>query len=152
MKHLRLRVFKIALSAAGLAAMASCSCVHTPPGTSVAVALARRPQLVRIPQAAGPVGERSVQRGLGDRVPVPAVEPALPSGGGGDRVADAYSRGTFCMQAGNDAEAITAFEEAVKLDPSFTEAWQNLAMLYEKLGDEKKALEAFKRSKRIAKE
>ena len=47
-------------------------------------------------------------------------------------------------------EAIKAFEEAVKADPKFTEAWQNLAVLYEKVGDEKKAVEAFRRSKKIA--
>jgi Tfp pilus assembly protein PilF len=65
-------------------------------------------------------------------------------------VAEAYSRGEFCLGAGKDDEAITAFEEVVKIDPTFTEAWQHLAMLYEKKGNSKKAMDAFKRSKKVA--
>jgi Tfp pilus assembly protein PilF len=38
----------------------------------------------------------------------------------------------------------------VKLDPGFTDAWNNLALLYEKTGHEKKAIEAFKKAKKIA--
>ena len=138
---------KLAASAF-VAISALCGCVHTPPGTPVAVALARRPVLVRMPlapqtTASHTMGAAPVARG-------PVVEPALPKAENVDRVADAYSRGNFCMQAGNDAEAIKAFEEAVKVDPKFTEAWQNLAVLYEKVGDEKKAVEAFRRSKKIA--
>ena len=67
-----------------------------------------------------------------------------------ERVAEAFSRGQFCMQAGKDAEAIAAFEEAVKIDPSFNEAWQHLAILYEKTGQEKKALEAFRHARKVA--
>jgi Tfp pilus assembly protein PilF len=65
-------------------------------------------------------------------------------------VAEAYSRGEFCIGAGKNDEAIAAFEEVVKIDPTFTEAWQQLAMLYEKKGNSKKAMEAFRRSKKIA--
>jgi Tfp pilus assembly protein PilF len=56
----------------------------------------------------------------------------------------------FCLQAGRDMEAIEAFQEVVKLDPGFTDAWNNLALLYEKTGHEKKAIEAFKKAKKIA--
>ena len=123
-------------------------CVHTPAGTSVEVALAKKAALVRMPAPAntppGPAGGGSQ---------VTAVEPALPEGGAVvERVGEAYSRGTFCVEAGRDAEAIEAFREVVKLDPTFSDAWHNLAMLYEKAGDEKKAIEAFKKAKKIARQ
>jgi len=136
-------------AAVSLLSLTACAVVHTPPGTPVALALARKPELVRMPLAPSGVGH-TMGAGPGGRMP--SVEPDLPKTENVDRVADAYSRGNFCMQAGNDAEAITAFEEAVKIDPNFTEAWQNLAVLYEKLGQEKKAVEAFRRSKKIAKQ
>lgn len=52
------------------------------------------------------------------------------------------------MEAGKDAEAITAFQETVKIDPGFTEAWQHLAILYAKVGQEKKSLDAYHRAKK----
>jgi len=67
-------------------------------------------------------------------------------------VGDAYSRGMFCLQTGRDPEAIEAFQEVVKLDPGFTDAWHNLALLYEKTGHKEKAIEAFKRAKKIARQ
>jgi Tfp pilus assembly protein PilF len=54
------------------------------------------------------------------------------------------------MQAGKDAEAIAAFQEAVKIDPGFAEAWQHLAILYAKTGDDKKSLEAYRKAKSVA--
>jgi tetratricopeptide (TPR) repeat protein len=128
------------------------SMVHTPPGTAVDLALARKPQLVRMPLSPAAVSFRASAPAAPGNAKVPAVEPELPRNDSVDRVADAYSRGNFCMQAGNDSDAIAAFEETVKLDPSFTEAWQNLAALYEKQGDEKKAVNAYRRAKKIAKE
>jgi len=124
--------------------------VHTPPGTAVDVALARKPDLVRMPLSPAAASVRAEDAGASG-AKVPAVEPDLPRDDSVGRVADAYSRGNFCMQAGNDADAVAAFEETVKLDPTFTEAWQNLAALYEKRGDEKKAIEAYKRAKKLAK-
>jgi hypothetical protein len=82
--------------------------------------------------------------------PVAAVEPPMPADNTVERVGEAYSRGEFCLGAGKVDEAIAAFEEAVKIDPAFTEAWQNLAMLYEKKGNSKKAIEAFRRAKKVA--
>jgi tetratricopeptide (TPR) repeat protein len=124
-------------------ALGACSHVqltHVPPGESLGVALARKPDLVRMPTP-----------------PPSAVPPAAPTPSTGlpqsdntARVADAYSRGEFCMNAGKDDEAIGAFEEAVKIDPTFTDAWQRLAALYEKKGENKKAIEAFRRSKKVA--
>lgn len=112
------------------------ACVHTPPGTSVELALAKKAELVRLP--APPPSQ----------VKVRAVEPDLPSNSKVELIADAFTRGQFCMKAGKDSEAIAAFEETVKLDPNFTDAWQNLAILYEKNGESKKAIDAFKRSKK----
>jgi Tfp pilus assembly protein PilF len=115
---------------------------HVPPGESVNVALAKKPEVVRLPVAPTAVPHTPVAR--------PAVEPALPADNTVERVAEAYTRGGFCMSAGKDQEAIEAFEEAVKIDPGFGEAWQHLAMLYEKKGESKKALDAFRRAKKPA--
>ena len=125
--------------------------VHTPPGTGVDVALARRPELVRMPLSPAAASVRAADAVAPGGAKAPAVEPDLPKDDSVGRVADAYSRGNFCMQAGNDADAVSAFEETVKLDPTFTEAWQNLAALYEKRGDDKKAVEAYRRAKKLAK-
>jgi len=125
--------------------------VHTPPGTAVDVALARKPELVRMPLSPEAASVRAASPAAPGGANVPAVEPDLPRDDSVGRVADAYSRGNFCMQAGNDADAVAAFEQTVKLDPTFTEAWQNLAALYEKRGDEKKAIEAYKRAKKLSK-
>ena len=112
---------------------------HVRPGESLSVALAKKPELLRLPTPP-PSAVASV----------PSVEPDLPKSDNISRTAEAYSRGEFCMNAGKDDEAIAAFQEVVKIDPSFTEAWQHLAALYEKRGDNKKAIEAFRRSKKIA--
>ncbi|HEX8311815.1 MAG TPA: tetratricopeptide repeat protein [Chthoniobacteraceae bacterium] len=134
------------------------ACVHTPPGTSVEVALAKKPEVVRLPAPPPPVvepGSAVASTGAGTNssngtgVNVPAVEPALPDNKV-ERVAEAYTRGQFCMQAGKDDEAITAFEEVVRIDPTFFDGWSNLALLYEKTGNEEKAVEAFRKSKKVA--
>ena len=127
-----------------LALLALAACVHTPPGTSVKVALAQKAELIRMPGP--PPG--TVAAAFGRSAVI--VEPELPGNSTMERVAEAFSRGQFCMQAGKDAEAIAAFEEAVKIDPSFNEAWQHLAILYEKTGQEKKALEAFRHARKVA--
>jgi tetratricopeptide (TPR) repeat protein len=130
-----------------LAGCAMPKVAHTPPGTSVEIALAKKAELVQMPTPA-PVPGAQAAAGV---VHVPAVEPPMPERNlVVEQVGDAYSRGIFCLRAERDAEAIAAFEEAVKLDPTFTDAWENLALLYEKMGDPKKALEAFKKAKKLA--
>ena len=128
--------------------LAKVNVTHVPPGQSLDVALAKKPELVRLPAPAHPVAGHPT----GVAGPVASVEPDLPGSDNAARVADAYSRGEFCMSTGKDDEAITAFQEAVRIDPTFTEAWQQLATLYEKKGDNKKAIEAFRRSKKIARQ
>ncbi len=125
-------------------------CVHTPPGTSVEIALAKKAQLIRLPAAPESV---ALARSGGGNVHVPAIEPELPVME--DRVeaeAEAFTRGKFAMSDGKDVEAIQAFEETVHIDPTHQEAWQNLALLYEKTGSEKKAAAAFRRSKDLARQ
>lgn len=121
------------------------ACTHTPPGTSVQVALAKKAELVRLPGP--PPGSY-----LGTVPPggLPIIEPELPGMSTVERVGEAFSRGQFCMEAGKDQEAISAFQEAVKIDTSFAEAWQHLAILYAKVGQEKKSLDAFHRAKKVA--
>ena len=141
-----LHPFAKILSLAGLAlALGGCASLkvtHVPPGQSLDEAMAKKPELVRLPAPPPP--------DLAMLGPVPAVEPELPGNSTVERVAAAYSRGEFCLGAGKMNEAIAAFEEVVKIDPAFTEAWQHLAMLYEKTGNSKKALEAFRRAKKVA--
>ncbi len=135
------------LALAALLPLAGCAVTHTPPGTSVELALAKKGELVKLPTPTPAPG--AVTAGAG--VHVPAVEPPMPERNLlVEKVGEAYSRGVFCLQAGSDAEAIAAFEEAVQLDPTFADAWENLAVLYEKGGDSKKALEAFKKAKTLA--
>ena len=94
--------------------------------------------------ASGRSGGSDARRGL------PIIEPELPGTSTVERVGEAFSRGQFCLEAGKDAEAITAFQETVKIDPGFTEAWQYLAILYAKVGQEKKSLDAYHRAKKVA--
>ena len=81
------------------------------------------------------------------------TSPARPAkalsalGTAADRAGDFGSRGNFAMQAGQTAEAIAAFEHALKLDPSFTDAWGKLAFLYLKEGNSAQAVDAFKKAK-----
>ena len=46
-------------------------------------------------------------------------------------------------------DAIKAFESAVKLDPTFSDAWNHLAICYQNGGQTKKAAAAFKKYKSI---
>lgn len=135
------------LAAGSLAVLGGC--VHTPPGTSVEVALARRAELVRLatahqsPQASGAFSAQS-------HVAVPPVEPLLPENDLIDRVSEATARADFLLQTGNEAEAIAAYEEALQIDPNLAGAWHILSGLYEKQGNSAKAAEAAKRAKKLA--
>jgi tetratricopeptide (TPR) repeat protein len=131
---------RLALAPLLLAACARIQVTHVAPGESLNVALAKKPELVRLP--APP------QTSVAAQAPMPPAD--LQKSDNTAKAADAFSRGEFCMSAGNDDEAITAFLDAVKADPTLSEAWQRLAALYEKKGDNKKAIDAFRRAKKIA--
>ena len=112
------------------------------------IALAKKATLIRLPAVQEPVAVART-----GNVHVPAVEPELPVME--DRIeaeAEAFTRGKFAMADGHDEEAIAAFEETVHIDPTHQEAWQNLAVLYEKTGSGKKAVAAFRRSKDVARQ
>jgi tetratricopeptide (TPR) repeat protein len=145
------------ITAASFAACSNLKITHVRPGQSARAALAANAEAAPAPDempapATDAVPSATAAAPQPPQIsPVPAL-PAHPAPGAtstAESVADAYTRGTFAMQAGQTPEAIAAFEEAVKLDPDFTDAWGKLAMLYQKEGKTAKATEAFKKAKRL---
>jgi tetratricopeptide (TPR) repeat protein len=136
-----------------LTACSSVEFTHVAPGQSARKTLAERnapaapAQTGALPSpatlAASPAGQP-----LPD-LPGGPVPPLPESNDTANKVADAFTRGSFAMQAGQNAEAITAFEEAVKLDPNFSDAWTKLALLYQKTGSPEKATAAYKKAKKL---
>lgn len=122
--------------------------VHVPPGTSVEVALARRPEVLRLAGLTGP------QSGLVANNPaprtrhiyVPPVEPTLPTGDRLEAVAESFMIATDAMDEGNSAAAIVELEKAVQADPNYRDAWQKLGVAYENAGRPEKAKDAFRRA------
>jgi tetratricopeptide (TPR) repeat protein len=115
---------------------------RTPPGTSAEIALARK--AIPVEQALGVAVAQGVPG-------MPAVEPELPSSEAStERVVDAYNAGNAFLDEGNNTEAVLAFQRATKLNPNFEEAWLKLALCYQNMGQEKKALEILKRYKNIS--
>ena len=150
------QILAVALAASCFTACSGVKVTHVAPGKSASALLAERKRAAQSPAGAMQPGGLRVAATAPGQLP-PESLPVLPSGevnipgsnGAGDGVADAYSRGTFAMQAGQTAEAITALEQTVKLDPDFTDAWGKLAILYQKTGNSAKATEAFKKAKRL---
>jgi tetratricopeptide (TPR) repeat protein len=146
----------VALATFHFAACSSVKVTHVAPGKSAAAAIAERNAPQQGPTDALAAGGMPVVATAHVELP-PGALPPLPSGAvqipdgtaAAEGVAEAYSRGTFAMQAGQNAEAIVAFEKAVKLDPDFTDAWGKLAILYQKTGNSAKATAAFKHAKRL---
>jgi hypothetical protein len=91
---------RLALASLVLGACAHVQVTHVAPGQSLDVALAKKPQLVRLP-APPPSAVVSQQ------APAPSAD--LGKSDNVSRAAEAFSRGEFCMNAGKDDEAITAF-------------------------------------------
>lgn len=146
----------IAFAAFHFAACSGVQVTHVAPGKSASALLAERRRAAQTPAevtAPGAMPVPAIAPGYFPSEPLPPLPSGdvnIPSGnGGGDGVADAYSRGTFAMQAGQNAEAIEALEKTVKLDPDFTDAWGKLAILYQKSGNSAKATDAFKKAKRL---
>lgn len=156
------RHFQVLAAGIALISFASCSSLkvtHVRPGQSARAALATNDAPPPSPEEMPTVdtGIATAEPGTSATPPpipglpgLPTETGPLPAGGAtAESVADAYTRGTFAMQAGQNAEAITALEEAVKLDPDFTDAWGKLAILYQKEGQSAKATDAFKKAKRL---
>ena len=142
-----------ALAALGFTACSSVKVTHVAPGKSALASLTERERAQQAPAVPVMPGGMPIAANLPGQPPLDT----LPSGavkvpgtnGSGYAIAESYSRGTCAMQDGQNAEAIAAFEQTVKLDPEFTHAWGKLAILYQKGGDTAKATEAFKKAKRL---
>jgi len=131
-------------------ALAGCAeFVHVPPGTSVEIALAKKPEVLRMP--APPPGALAMSGKPRVRdLNLPEPEQGLPTSDSVTAVAEAFTRGNTAMEQGHTADAISAFQQAVQIDPKFGEAWQKLAMAFEKAGKPDKAKEAYRHSKELA--
>lgn len=130
---------------AALLVFAGCAnVVHVPPGTSVEVALAKKPELLRLPlPPPGPlVANNPAPRSR--HIYVPPVEPTLPTNDRIEAVAEFFTEGADLMENGKNDEAISALEKAVQADPGYSDAWEQLGRAYEKKGNAKKAREAFR--------
>jgi tetratricopeptide (TPR) repeat protein len=122
--------------------LAGCAYVkHVPPGQSLNAATARKADLVALP--APPPQAMPVAN-------VSGPEPELPAPLQTEKVADAFTLGNLCLQQGRYPEAIAAYQSAVKEDPSFADAWNNLAIAYQNTGQADKAMAAFKKYKTVA--
>ena len=56
------------------------------------------------------------------------------------------------IKLGNDAEAKHLFEELLAHEPGYEGSYYHLAKLFERIGDEKKAIEWYEKGMHIAKE
>ena len=112
---------------------------HTTPGGSIDVAMAKKAEPVATPT---PAPER-------EKVSM-ASETAAKQDALTENIADYYTLGNLMMQQQKYDEAIKAFVSAVKLDPTFSDAWNHLAICYQNTGQADKATEAFKKYKTIA--
>jgi tetratricopeptide (TPR) repeat protein len=120
-----------------VALLAGCAYIkHVPPGQSLSEAMAKKATLVAMP---APPPQ-----------PAAAMEPAEPSTLQTEKVADAFTLGNLCLQQGRYSDAIAAYQTALKDDPSFAEAWNNLAIAYQDSGQLDKSMEAFKKYKMVA--
>jgi tetratricopeptide (TPR) repeat protein len=120
------------------AVLAGCAYIkHVPPGQSLSEAMAKKPELVALPTPT-PAPPAVL---AAEEAPLPAQT---------EKVADAFTLGNLCLQQGRYADAIAAFETAVKADPNFADAWNNLAIAYQDTGQNDKAMAAFKRYKTVA--
>jgi tetratricopeptide (TPR) repeat protein len=126
---------------------------HVKPGESARLAVLTRNAPVAKPlPGTGPV-QPGMSAANGAAIqPLPNIppDPALPDPHNtADKVAELYTKGSFAMQAGQIGEAIIAMEEAVQLDPNFSDAWSKLVILYQRAGKDDKATEAYKKAKKL---
>jgi len=135
-----------------VAALSLCGCgaqfTHVKPGESAYLSLAPKPSIVGGTEPLSAVGAGPASRLAGGRGPVIELHPPLPSRSGAPGPADIFGTGDFAMQTGQDREAIAAFEDLVRRQPQAGDAWTKLAVLYERVGDTKSAIRAFKEAKK----
>lgn len=123
--------------------------VHTPPRTSVELALAKKPELVRLASTPETSGSVKPEPRFTTRrsAYVPPVEPELPTNDRIEAVAEIFTRGKEALEAGKNDEAIKAFQEATNLDPQFSDGWVYLGVAYDSAGQSEKAKAAYQRAK-----
>jgi Flp pilus assembly protein TadD len=114
----------------------------------VEIALARKPEVIRMPESV--LAHSAPTTHAGRRDYLKPVEPDLPTTDSVTAVAEAFTRGKEALGAGRTGDAITAFSQAVELEPTFGDAWQQLALAYEKAGKGDKARDAFRHYKDLA--
>lgn len=119
---------------------------HVPPGQSLSAALAKRPELVALP--APPPPPPAPPNSQLAQAPLPTSGDTTPPQT--EKVADSFNLGNLCLQQGRYNDAIAAYEEALKQDPTFAEAWNNLAIAYQNSGQDDKAMAAFRKYKMVA--
>jgi tetratricopeptide (TPR) repeat protein len=145
-RHLNMNTHTLPAFAALLLFAGCANVVHVTPGTSLEVALAKKPELLRMPL---PPPSQLVANNPAPRtrhIYIPAVEPALPTNDRIEAVAELFTEGGDLMENGKNDQAISALEKAVQSDPGYSEAWERLGRAYEKVGNQKKAREAFRHS------
>lgn len=120
---------------------------HVPPGQSLSAAMAKKAELVALP-APPPQPPQPVAAISPEALSVPP-SPNMPDPET-EAVADAFTLGNLCLQQGRYADAIAAYQDAVKRDPSFADAWNKLAIAYQNSGQDAKAMAAFKMYKSVA--
>jgi hypothetical protein len=117
----------------------SVSYVHAPPGTSVDTLLAKKAVAVPTPTPAPALSQVNPD--------LPAQKESMT-----ESVADYFTVGNLMMQQEKYGDAIKAYESAVKLDPTFSEAWNHLAICYQNTGQGEKAVEAFRKFKTVTRQ
>jgi uncharacterized protein HemY len=132
------------VAGAMLCALAGCNSmnmayVHAPPGTSVDTLLAKKAVAVPKPKPKPQIAQ---------------VNPEMPlqSETATETIADYFTLGNLMMQQEKYGDAIKAYENAVQLDPTFSEAWNHLAICYQNTGQSEKAVDAFKKFKLITRQ
>jgi tetratricopeptide (TPR) repeat protein len=139
----------ILLSLFAATALSGCSTsfTHVKPGQSAWLSLAVSPNVIGT--RGGPAPVAMGPSSMPGRPLYPDLHLSLPSRGSGlENSGDIFSSADFAMQTGQIGEAIAAYEGIVRQQPTSGIAWRKLASLYERAGDTKSAIRAFKEAKK----
>ena len=73
----------------------------------------------------------------------------LPALGRAQSGVDAYNRGTKLLNSGRYREAIPHFDEAIRLNPRYAEAYNNRGTAYDSLGQSQRAIQDYDEAIRL---